>query len=282
MTRRRSGAFLALCAAVAALSLGARASAGTFSVFSQNTLHMGWGKAPYQTDKNGYFKNTLMGTTYDVILMQEVMPKLGGLNTVWPNPPTGSYYVFESAAAGKSTYRETYGTLVKASLGNVVLPVGGASYTCYSGAGFSRPPCGVLVKIGQVGTWFLDYHAMFGNVHNRAAEVGNMSTVVATFASMSVSGTQYSRVVVGGDWNFSKAELAKILTLAGTTLDPDTETSLTPTGALSSRYDHFWCSSGVSCTNASAITAPPSPFNTLPKFRAGVSDHVGVTITVTY
>lgn len=285
MTRRTFARGLcAVGALLACIASAGGARAGTFEVYSQNTLHMGWGADTYQTPKNAYIKDTMIGTTYDVVLLQEVMPKLGGLNTVWTSPPVGAYQIYQSDAAGKSTYKETYGTLVKNSLGSgVVLPVSGAQYTCYTaGTGFSRPPCAVLVKIGTVGTWFLDYHAVFGNVNDRKKEVGNMSGVVSHVGGLTVGGAQYSRVVVGGDWNFPKAELANILTLAGTTLEPDTETSLNPKGDLSSRYDHFWCSSGVTCKNAAAITSPPLPFDTLPKYRAGVSDHVAVKISVDY
>ncbi len=271
---------IAACLALTACAAAARAA--NLEVYSQNTLHLGWGKPTYTTPKNSYIKDKMVATTYDVVLLQEVMPKLGGLTTIWPNAPVGSYYVNESAALGKSSYRETYGVLVKNVLGYVVLPVSGSTMTCSTSSAISRPPCGVLLKIGTVGTWFLDYHAMFGNVTNRKAEVGKIGAVVQTFQQLSVSGTKYGRVVTAGDWNFSKAELANILTLAGTTLAPDTETSLNPKGVLSSRYDHFWCTSGMSCTGAAAITAPPSPFSTLPQYRTNVSDHVAVKITVAY
>ncbi len=273
-------AVLAACVLVPACALAARAA--TMEVFAQNTLHLGWGKVPYQTNKNAYIKNNLLGANYDVALLQEVMPKLGGLTTIWPNAPVGTYYVNQSTAQGKSSYRETYGLLVNNRLGNVVLPVSGSTLTCSTSTAISRPPCGVLVKIGLVGTWFLDYHAMFGNVNNRKAEVGKIGAVVQVFQQLSVGGTKYNRVVIGGDWNFSKAELAKILTLGGTTLAPDTETSLNPKGALSSRYDHFWCTSTVTCTGAAAITSPPGPYSTLPSYRTNVSDHVAVKITVAY
>ena len=287
MRRARSGgplrALLAAAACVALLACALAARAATLEVYSQNTLHLGWGKPVYQTNKNDYIKNKLVATaSYDVALLQEVMPKLGGLSTIWPNSPVGKYYVNESKAFGKSSYRETYGVLVNNRLGNVVLPVSGSTMTCSTSNAISRPPCGVLLKIGLVGTWFLDYHAMFGSVANRKAEVGKIGAVVQAFQQTSVSGTKYARVVVGGDWNFPKADLAKILALGGTTLAPDTETSLNPKGVLSSRYDHFWCTAGMTCSGATAITAPPAPYSTLPSYRTNVSDHVAVKITVAY
>jgi hypothetical protein len=259
---------------------GAASQAATLKVLSMNTLHMGWGKDTYTAPKNAYIRDQMVATAYDVVLLQEVMPKLDGLTNVWKTPP-GNYLVYQSDAAGKSSYRETYGVLVKNVTGYTVLPYNGGSMTCSTSNAFSRPPCGVLLKIGKVGTWFLDYHAMFGNVTNRGQEVGKIPAVVQLFQGLSVSGTKYGRVVVGGDWNFSKAEIGKLFSLTGTTLDPDTETSLNPQGVLSSRYDHFWCV-GPACSGAAAVTSPPSPYNTLKKYRDNVSDHVAVKIDVTY
>ncbi|MBV8581885.1 MAG: hypothetical protein JOZ86_14785 [Candidatus Eremiobacteraeota bacterium] len=290
MTRR---ALVALCAVLACALPGASARAGTFAVLSQNTLHMGWGDpATYSNPKNAYLRDNQVGTAYDIVLLQEVMPKLGGLTTVWPNAPMGAYYVYQSVPQGASSYVETYGTLVKASLYWQPVQVNGTYYPCYTGGGFSRPPCAVLVRVPppqplppvpppSVYTWFIDYHAIFSSVANRTTEVRNMNAAVQWFQTQNVGGQTYARAVVGADWNFTATELTAILAIAGT-ITPDVETSLNRAGALSSRYDHFWCVGGVVCANGARIDPPPAPFNTLPLFRTNVSDHLAVRVDVTY
>ncbi len=268
----------ALACALGALCAGERAQA--FSLSSLNTLHLGWGtnKCAVQATKNGYLVAPFVGTTPDVVVLQEVMPKLGGVNTLWAQPP-GNYFAYESAAQGASSYRETYGILVRNRVNLTVDPasVNGSLPTCYTGGGFSRPPCGVVVNDNGTKTWVLSYHAIFGNVTARAAEVRRIVNVVTAFQNVNVGGATVARVVVGGDWNFDGP---KLLGLLGNAVAPDVQTSLNPAGALSSNYDHFLCITAA-CNTAASVNPPPAPWNTLPQYRKCFSDHLGVQIVVT-
>ena len=264
---RRTALVFAI-AACAVLAVAARADA--FTMRSLNTLHLGWGtdKCPTQSTKNGYLVTNMVGSTPDVIVMQEVMPKLGALSALWGTTP--AYAVYQSDEAGASSYRETYGIAVKAGGAVTVDPasVNAGKPTCYTGGGFSRPPCGIVVIEGTttpVRTWVLDYHAIFGNITNRATEVKRIPAVVAAFQSVNIGTTiapvTVARVVVGGDWNFSAVDLGPLLSTTNAAV-PDVQTSLNPAGALSSKYDHFWCV-GATCASAASINPPPTPWNTL-------------------
>lgn len=267
-----------LCALCALCAGGQRAQA--FSLSSLNTLHLGWGsdKCALQATKNGYLTTDFVGTTPDVVVLQEVMPKLGGVSTLWAQPP-GNYYAYQSGAQGASTYRETYAILVRnrPNLGVDANSVNGSLPTCYTGAGFSRPPCGVVVNDNGTKTWVLDYHAVFGSIPNRTAEVSRIPTVVTWFQNVNLGGATVARVVVGGDWNFDGTTLA---TLLGSAVAPDVQTSLNAAGALSSNYDHFLCVTAA-CNTAASVNPPPAPWVGLPAYRTCFSDHLGVQIVVT-
>jgi hypothetical protein len=267
----------ALACVLGALCAGERAQA--FTLGSLNTLHLGWGtnKCAAQATKNGYLVTNFVGTTPDVVVMQEVMPKLGGVPTLWVQPP-GNYYAYQSNSQGASSYRETYAILIRNRPNLAVDPasVNGALPTCYTGPGFSRPPCGVVVNDNGTKTWVLDYHAIFGNVGARATEVKRMVTVVAWFQNVNVGGVTIARVVAGGDWNFDGTKLQALL---GSAVAPDVKTSLNPKGALSSNYDHFLCVTAT-CNTATSINPPPAPWNGLPSYRKCFSDHLGVSIVV--
>lgn len=272
-------------AACAVLAFAARADA-SFTMRSLNTLHLGWGTEKCTTPKNTYLVANMVGSTPDVIVMQEVMPKLGDLSALW-GTTTPAYAVYQSDEAGASSYRETYGIAVKAGGAVTVDPasVNAGKPTCYTGGGFSRPPCGIVVIEGTttpVRTWVLDYHAIFGNITNRATEVKRIPAVVAAFQNVNLGTTlapvTVARVVVGGDWNFSAVDLGPLLSTTNAAV-PDVQTSLNPAGALSSKYDHFWCVSAT-CASAAWINPPPMPWNALSDYRKCFSDHLGVSVVV--
>lgn len=284
----RRAALVVGIAACAVLAGSGRADA--FVLRSLNTLHLGWGtdKCQQQSTKNDYLVDKMVATAPDVIVLQEVMPKLGSLQALWPGN-AATYTVYQSGSQGHSSYRETYGIAVKNGGAVNVFPssVNNGSPTCAPGAGISRPPCGILVVENTTGTWVLDYHAMFGNKTAREAEVRKIPAAVNWFQNLAVATSSTTsltqqRVVVGGDWNFSGTELSPML--ANTTVEVDTQTSLTPAGLLSSNYDHFWCVGGATCAKVGqdgTIDPPPAPWSQKPSYRGCFSDHLGVAVTVT-
>lgn len=272
--------------ALAALVLAAsKTDASQITVLSQNTLHLGWGKPTPMATKNGYLVSSVVGTAYDVVMLQEVMPKITINALPWQSPAPGTYLVYQSSAAGASTYKETYGFLVKSTLGVTQNPTG-ANIICYTSGTISRPPCGVLVNTGTTPTWFVNYHAVFGSVPNRKKEVQQIGTGIRAFqnTAMGSTSTKYNRVVVGGDWNFSAADVTTLVTSSiggqAFTVTPTGATSLKPTGATSQPYDHFACVTPVTCSSA-AVVAPPGGW-TNAKYRTDFSDHLGVKVNVQY
>ena len=84
-----------------------------FTVLSQNTLHLGWGKAPYQLNKNTYmFNNIITPGNFDVVILQEVMQQ-ANLAAITTGFLPGTYNVVQTPALGPGTYKETYGFLVR-------------------------------------------------------------------------------------------------------------------------------------------------------------------------
>ena len=269
-----------------------QSASAQFTVLSQNTLHLGWGKAPYQMTKNTYLFNTVIGNpaNFDVVILQEVMQQ-ANLATLANSFLPGTYTVVQTAALGPGSYKETYGFLVRtAAQGggccNIIQTTGGQNYHTYTGAGFSRPPSGVLVQSPNSSTWVINYHAMFGAVGQRRAEVSKIAPVILQFQALNMGSTnqQYSRYVVGGDWNFPVNDQAFTnikngLLGSNVMVQPSALTSIKPRGAgMSSSYDHFlWDANLVTCTGAAVM---PIPNNNLPVFRQTFSDHLGVRINV--
>jgi hypothetical protein len=262
-----------------------------FTVLSQNTLHLGWGKAPYQTNKNAYLFNNVIGVpaNFDVVILQEVMAQadLAALATQFL---PGTYNVVQTAPLGPGTYKETYGFLVRvAAQGNVCCNItqttNGQNYHTYTGAGFSRPPSGVLVQAGVNNTWVINYHAIFGAVGTRRSEVSKVAPVILQFQAlnMGTANQQYPRYIVGGDWNFPATDQAFTnikngLLGSNIMVQPTALTSLKPRGVgLSQSYDHFlWDANLVTCNNPAVMPDNGS----LPTFRLTFSDHLGVRINV--
>ena len=267
-----------------------QSASAQFTLLSQNTLHLGWGKDPYQATKNTYLFNTVIGNpaNFDVVILQEVM-RQADLATLANSFLPGTYQVVQTDPLGPGSYKETYGFLVRvAAQGavccNITQTPTAQNYHTYTGAGFSRPPSGVLVEAGNVRTWVINYHAMFGQVGARRTEVSRVSAAILEFQGLNMGNPAqtYTRYVVGGDWNFPADDQAftNISNALGGNLSiqPTGLTSLKPAGVgLSSAYDHFlWNTTLVTCNNPAVMPDNGS----LPTFRLTFSDHLGVRINV--
>ena len=267
-----------------------QSASGQFTLLSQNTLHLGWGKAPYQQTKNTYLYNTVIGNpaNFDVVILQEVMQQ-ANLPALTNQFLPGTYTVVQTGALGPGSYKETYGFLVRTptqgnACCNIVQTQAGQNYHTYTGSGFSRPPSGVLVQSTNNTTWVINYHAMFGAVGARRSEVSKVALVIPQFQALAMgnTGLQYQRYVVGGDWNFpaTDAAFAYINQQLGGNLNvqPTALTSIKPRGVgLSSSYDHFfWDTTIVTCNTP--LVMPDN--GSLPTFRTTFSDHLGVRINV--
>jgi hypothetical protein len=283
--------FLRMALAALLVIVAHQSASAQFTVLSQNTLHLGWGKVPYQTNKNAYLYNNIIGAaTYDVVILQEVMQQanLAALTTQFL---PGSYNVVQTAPLGPGSYKETYGFLVRVpTLGNTCCnitptPTGQNSHT-YTGGGFSRPPSGVLVQApNNTTTWVINYHAMFGQVGARRTEVSRVAAVITQFQALNMGNPAqlYPRYVVGGDWNFPANDQAftnirNNFPLGNIMVQPTGLTSIKRGGVgLSSSYDHFlWDATLITCINPAVMPDNGS----LPIFRQTFSDHLGVRINV--
>ena len=284
------------------LFLWATTAPAQFTLFSQNTLHFGWGRNPYYTNKNTYMTTCVVISaaavncpTWDVAILQEVMNgnQLNSGNPVlYPQPPApGAYQVILTGYQGKTTYREAYAFLVRQPTNagdccTIVATNGGnQNFSIYTNNIFSRPPAGIVVAEHGRETWVIDYHAVFGNVNTRRAEVSAMGNAIVAFQQLSMGnpGHAVTRFIVGGDWNFPANDQAftNVANNAGVALSvqPTGLTSLNPNGVLSSAYDHFvWNPALVTLANW-AIVAPPGG-RTNQQFRTTFSDHLGISVSV--
>jgi hypothetical protein len=279
-----------------------------FTLFSQNTLHFGWGQDPKYSAKNTYMTGCVVTTTptspcttkstWDVAILQEVMNGNELDDPLYPQNPTpgpGTYLVLMTDYQGKSTYREAYAFMVRVPVNSgdccTVSPATtNNQISIYTGGTFSRPPAGIVVAEHGRQTWIVDYHAIFGKVGDRRIEVSQMGNAIAWFQSVLIGntpGAAVSRYIVGGDWNFPADDAAftnigKPLAAPITVL-PTGLTSLTPTGGLSSSYDHFvWAPTlvtiNVSTTNPQIVQPPGG--KSLADFRKEYSDHLGISVSV--
>jgi hypothetical protein len=263
-----------LVLAVLILSIPALSHAASFSLASQNCLHLGWGKATYQNYKNPFLKNLF--SNYNVILLQEVMSK--GLPPDYVTP--GSHYFLSTALKGSGSYKEAYVFIIDKN----ITAANNDDYG-YTGAGFARPPSGVLLQTGSNWTWVVNYHAVFGKRKSiRQAEVGRMGTVYGFYQGMVINSNTYNRVIIGGDWNLPAGDAAfnNLKTAAGGTNSrvlPNSKTSLKRNGGLSQAYDHFvWNSNIITVSSVQVIDPGISKSN----FRKKVSDHLGISCVVDY
>lgn len=238
-----------------------------FRLASQNCLHLGWGDSGYQNNKNQILQ--YLFDNYDVIMLQEVMAQ-ANLGAVTP----GNHYYRISAVKGVGSYKEAYGFIISQ---NIIA----TSVYDYSGAGFARPPSGVLLQTGNNWTWGVNYHAIFGKVKAaRQDEVRLISNVYQSFQTTMVNGSCYNRVIFGGDWNLAANEIQQQL---GLNVQPTAKTSLKSNGGLSQPYDHFvWDANVITVTNVQVINIQTLlNLNNL-QWRQDVSDHLGISCDVHY
>ena len=281
------------------LLLFAGSANAQFTLFSQNALHLGWGKDPYYTTKNTYLTTCVISigacaanpNTPDVAIIQEVMNG-NEIGTLYATP--GTYQVIVSELQGHSSYVEAYAFLVRnVTTTNTCCSItrtttGNNALVKYTGGGFSRPPIGIVVAQAGKESWIIDYHAVFGKVGPRRTEVSKMGAAIVAFQGVSMGSTTPHSVkafVAGGDWNFPSDDdaFSQIAVTVGTplTIAPVGLTSLKPKGVgLSSAYDHFvWDKTRITGTNATILN--PTPGNeTLPNSRNGFSDHLGISLSV--
>ena len=282
-----------------ALLLFAGSANAQFTLFSQNALHLGWGKDPYYTNKNTYLTTCVISiatcpsspNTPDVAIIQEVMNG-NEVEALYGTP--GTYQVYVSDLQGHSSYVEAYAFLVRnVTTTNTCCSItrtttGNSVLARYSGGGFSRPPIGLVVEQAGKESWIIDYHAVFGKVGPRRTEVSNMGSAIVGFQGIQMGSTTPHTVkafVVGGDWNFPADDdaFSQIANKVGTplTIGPTGLTSLKPKGVgLSSAYDHFvWDKNRITGTNMNILNPPPGNVS-LPDFRNNFSDHLGISISV--
>jgi hypothetical protein len=222
---------------------------------------------------------------FDVNLLQEVM-KTANLADVTPSkPPPGDFVFQDSELKGQSSYKERYAVIYKSVLS---AQQGDAMYGDLSNRKkFSRAPSGSLLKTpsGHL-IWFVDFHAIFGkSVGVRRAEAQEMKTAYEEFMDANLWGDA-TGVVIAGDWNLGADDRAfDNLKSISTTFQvtPNMKTSLTRNGDPSEPYDHFATDgTKIKISVATCGLVDLQPGVTPKYFRTNVSDHRGVTCTITF
>ncbi|HEX7186006.1 MAG TPA: hypothetical protein VF756_29545 [Thermoanaerobaculia bacterium] len=254
---------------VLALFILSGAARADFKLVSLNCLHLGWGKQPYQAEKNQDLKNFFDGEKADVIVLQEVM-RQADVGLVNP----GEYEVAATPVQGASSYKEAYAFLVLKSKFNLTAP---PDVVISKVKGISRPPAGILIKDGNTCTWVLDYHAIFGRLADRRSEVSKIGGVYKEFKGKK-SNNVTCQVVIAGDWNLAANDTAfkdAFKNFPAVTIDvvPDKKTSLNPKGEFSESYDHCLAESGV-IKHADLLELPTGMTNQ--DWRKKISDHRGI------
>jgi len=257
--------------------LAAASAAQTYTVQSQNTLHLGYSST--NATKISALKAQFNG--FDIILLQEVMRGAyvvdNGTTDIAQVIPAGNYTFRETGLLGKSSYKETYVFIFNNATIKFVDNLIDAP-----AADFSRPPHAILIQTGTTWTWIVNFHAIWGQPQQRATEAGNMNTFANLLANTPVSGQRYTNCVIGGDWNLPANDPGfNALTGNGFTIEPAGLTSLTPAGDDSSSYDHFAYkvpAGNVTVTHAAVIV----PATGKATWRSTVSDHMGVSCTISF
>jgi hypothetical protein len=260
------------------MNVGLRAD--SLTIVSQNTLHYGWGTTnPNRTcDPNCLTKLTSLVANInlgDVTVMQEIMPTAQSALLTAGGCTTCGYD--ESLSYGNGFYKERY--LFVLSDPKKVTPVGSVIECSTTGANcsFSRPPAALKMQVASSTKSLIvvDFHAIWGRSQSlRIAEASHMPALVNA-----LSGTGNLPVVVGGDWNLTVDEIKSAASCAAACAAPDGLTTLNPTGNPSSSYDHFFTKNITGATKVPAVI----PANVGdPKWRAEVSDHLGVIAGYSY
>lgn len=302
---------LSLTALIATFLFALSPAHADFTVFSQNTLHLGYSNKKvtgYVANKYNYLNKNL-AERYDVVLYQEVMRKAD------PNEFKSGNIIFSPASAtagswfgllkGFNRYKEAYMATLDSSKVTIYcrLELTNSMLSSY-GVSLIRPPDAYLVKSssGTKYTWLMNFHAIFGGGYqprlNEAETLKDWIDAkllvedVDVLSSACPTGVgKVDRLVIGGDWNLDKAKLETVFT-SPYEVSTASQTSLTQDGSLSSNYDHF-VSINVDYATAPAVFDPTdsslpvqqgncsvSTGGTYCWFRENVSDHLGVFASV--
>jgi len=251
-----------------------------YSVGSQNTLHYGWGNTnPSRTPFNQTKVNQIWATAFNnggttIGMMQEVMRHADMAK--FTGCATGTCRVYASAFYGRGWYREQYAFFVTnpALLPNVTLV---ECSTTRATCSFSRPPASLLISPTGGSFAVVNLHAIWGRTKaGRQAEAAQAKAVRNAWQGRTPA---VNRVLIGGDWNLTAAEVKTAFADCGTStcVAPSGLTTLNPSGSLSSSYDHFYAIGFTAA--ATGVLTPAIPLGT---WRTTVSDHIPVTATITY
>ncbi len=259
------------------------AGAVDFVLYSQNTLHLGWGSKT--TTKCTAFAGAL--TDVDIAVFQEVMVTASPCPGTAPLP--GAFTWNASGPYGRGSYREYYLFLYRNTVraGGPTIAYTSTNAIATHTGNFMRPPIALLFNVRNVTpngspiikqVWIGNYHAIWGkSIRDRRTEVGN----VAPFFTLlrNTCAPLPCNVIIGGDWNLPLTDTGfTALRNAGAAGEPNTATSLTSAGALSQPYDHFLYSRGSTLV---ASTYPGPTGMPLLTWRTTVSDHLGIMADVT-
>ncbi|WP_417521876.1 hypothetical protein [Marinobacter sp.] len=287
---------------------GTNALAQSFTIRSQNFLHLGWKPGtPFTTNKCTALSD-MMGTA-DLIVVQELMIASDPCQT--ETATKGFTFQANINALGSTSYKEFYGFYVRngansqgtslsytgdtksAAINPFVPPPPGATT-------FERPPFAVAIKaVNGPDTnyvWVGNIHSIFGkSVTQRYTEATGTATFFNTLKSTTILGTSNPTgwpVIIAGDWNIPVKNKAGNYTAGFTWLSTNsadglpysTATSLSNTGKPASPYDHFiYSTDTLALSNVTPVTASStSSFSSLTNWRSRVSDHLGIQAGVSF
>ncbi|MET0226343.1 MAG: endonuclease/exonuclease/phosphatase family protein [Dokdonella sp.] len=279
------------------------AVAVTLNVVSVNLLHFGQGSTTAQKCAQ---LNALAQTT-DVILIQELMTSAYPCDAVVPRP---AGFLWQPALPpGQGSYTEYFGVLyANTAAGHARLALTTTAPPTLAPNTFSRPPAALLFyaspAAGGAGryVWLVNVHSIWGDVvgprqqEARAAAAFGIQLRSST-AMVPGSNPPYqlngaTPVLFGGDWNLETNRANgsvnpgfSVFSANQFAFAPNNQTSLTPPGNLSKRYDHFVYSTGPAAAAALTVATPqrlpcpPAGFPCQP-WRNNVSDHLGIRTIV--
>lgn len=247
------------------------AQAQSFTLLSQNTLHLGWGLAkPYASTKHSNIKAQIGNS--DVALLQEVMKD--DTATMALVKPGGWAVQVSHTMRGYGWYRETYAIFYNPAK----VTVSDADDYPDTAHDFSRKPYAAQIQVtGYTNkVWVVDFHAIWGKrVGQRRAEAAAMTKVIDWLLAKHLS----TKIVIGGDWNLPTGD-SGFNALKGRTytIEPNDASTINTVGGRSSAYDHFASSSGLTVADEEVIDPLTGSESS---WRDNVSDHLGVSCTVT-
>ena len=250
-------------AVTAALTLGLACitvpSTASIWIGSQNCLHLGQNdpSGANQASKKTTLKNQF--ATNKVNTLQEVM-----VTSEVANVTPGSYFYKVSGLKGNTSYKEAYGFVYSVTASGSIVD--------YTGAGFERPPSGLLLYTVSSYAWFVDYHATFDASPN-ALEIQALNAVYNFYKGRS----SVNSVYICGDYNRTATStyFNNLKATGCNSILPNDLTSINSTGGWANPYDHF-------CWNPTYSTAGGPARESIDPvtWRTTVSDHAGIYMWV--